>query len=83
MMAGSDEEGGEVETSSGEYCSLSECIVTPDSAIGFEGSSEAMMGVFSSAEEQRLKMRSRPRSSPWLVATGVCCSVLVWSGALG
>lgn len=45
MIAGSEEEGGEVDTSSGEYCSLSERIVTPDSAIGFEGSSEAMAGM--------------------------------------
>lgn len=51
MIAGSDEEGGEVDTSSGEYCSLSECIVTPDSAIGFEGSSEAMAGVRRSTEQ--------------------------------
>lgn len=43
MIAGDDEDGGEVEISSGEYCSLSECIVTPDSAIGLDGSSEAMV----------------------------------------
>lgn len=56
MIAGSDEEGGEVETSSGEYCSLSECIVTPDSAIGFEGSSEAMADVNRSTKQTRWNM---------------------------
>lgn len=55
MIAGSDEEGGEVDTSSGEYCSLSECIVTPDSAIGFEGSSEAMVGVGRCAKQNLLR----------------------------
>lgn len=55
MIAGSEEEGGEVDTSSGEYCSLSECIVTPDSAIGFEGSSEAMACVRRNTEQTFLK----------------------------
>lgn len=37
------EDGGDVEMSSpAEYCSLSERMVTPDSAIGFEGSSDAI-----------------------------------------
>lgn len=44
MTAGDDDEGGDVDSSSGEeYCSLSERIVTPDSAMGFGGSSEAML----------------------------------------
>lgn len=38
-MAGDDDEGGEEP----EYCSLSEGMVTPDSAMGFGGSSDAMM----------------------------------------
>jgi len=43
-MAGDDEDGGDTETSSPlEYCSLSERIVTPDSAMGFGTSSEAMV----------------------------------------
>lgn len=42
-IGGEEEEGGEVEISSWEYCSLSECIVTPDSAIGFELSSDAIL----------------------------------------
>ena len=45
ITAGDDDEGGDAESSSGlvEYCSLSDRIVTPDSAIGFGVSSEAMM----------------------------------------
>lgn len=44
MTAGDDEDGGDVEMSSPpEYCSLSDGIVTPDSAIGFGASSEAML----------------------------------------
>lgn len=43
MSGGEEDEGGDVEMSSGEYCSLSECIVTPDSAMGFEGSSDAIV----------------------------------------
>lgn len=46
-------DGGEVEMSSpAEYCSLSERMVTPDSAIGFEGSSDAIARVVSRAGEQ-------------------------------
>jgi len=46
ITAGDDDEGGDAESSSGlvEYCSLSDRIVTPDSAIGFGVSSEAMIG---------------------------------------
>lgn len=44
MTAGDeDEEGGDADSSSGAaYCSLSDGIVTPDSAMGFGGSSDAM-----------------------------------------
>lgn len=43
-MTGEPEEGGEVDSSSpGEYCSLSECIVMPDSARWLVASSEAMV----------------------------------------
>jgi hypothetical protein len=43
-MMGDDDEGGDAESSSPPdgYCSLSEAIVTPDSAMGLGGSSEAM-----------------------------------------
>lgn len=42
MIGGEDDEGGDVDMSSpASYCSLSECIVMPDSARGF-GSSEDM-----------------------------------------
>lgn len=38
-MTGEPEDGGDMEISSpGEYCSLSERIVTPDSAKGLEDS---------------------------------------------
>lgn len=43
MTAGEDDEGGDVEMSSPEYCSLSDRIVTPDSAMGFGASSEDMV----------------------------------------
>ncbi len=44
MTAGDADDGGETESSScAEYCSLSDRIVTPDSAMGFGGSSDAMM----------------------------------------
>lgn len=47
------EEGGDVEISSpAEYCSLSERMVTPDSAIGFEGSSDAIARGVSKAGER-------------------------------
>lgn len=56
MIGGEDEEGGDVERSSGEYCSLSERIVTPDSAMGFEGSSDAIVAVFRSfGDNDRIK----------------------------
>lgn len=43
-MMGEPEDGGDGESSSpGEYCSLSECIVMPDSARWLDGSSEAMV----------------------------------------
>lgn len=43
MTAGDEDEGGDVEMSSPpEYCSLSDGIVTPDSARGWDTSSEAM-----------------------------------------
>src|SRR6266566_3060534 len=43
-MGGELKEGGEVDSSSApEYCSLSEGIVTPDSAIWFDGSSGDMV----------------------------------------
>lgn len=46
-------DGGEVEMSSpAEYCSLSERMVTPDSAIGFEGSSDAIARVVSRASDR-------------------------------
>jgi hypothetical protein len=42
-IMGDDDEGGEVESSSPDgYCSLSDLIVTPDSAMGFDDSSEDM-----------------------------------------
>lgn len=48
-MAGEEDEGGDVEISSPpEYCSLSERIVTPDSARLLERSSEAIVGFRSS-----------------------------------
>lgn len=43
MTAGENDEGGDVEMSSPEYCSLSDRIVTPDSAMGFGASSEDMV----------------------------------------
>ena len=43
MTAGEDDEGGDIEMSSPEYCSLSDLIVTPDSAMGFGASSEDMV----------------------------------------
>jgi len=43
MTAGDEDEGGEADSSSWpEYCSLSDRMVTPDSAMGFGGSSDAM-----------------------------------------
>lgn len=72
MIGGSDEDGGEVEISSGEYCSLSECIVTPDSAIGFEGSSEAIAILVPARKERRFEVLGRLRQLPWLLATEVC-----------
>ena len=45
-MTGDPEDVGDVVMSSpGEYCSLSECIVTPDSARGFGTSSIAVEGI--------------------------------------
>lgn len=45
ITAGEDDEGGDAESSSGlvEYCSLSDRIVTPDSAKGFGISSEDIL----------------------------------------
>jgi hypothetical protein len=48
-MTGDPDDGGEArsspaESSPAEYCSLSECIVMPDSASGFVESSEAIGG---------------------------------------
>lgn len=47
ITAGEEDDGGDAESSSGlvEYCSLSERIVTPDSAKGFVASSEDMFAV--------------------------------------
>ena len=43
MTAGDDEDGGDADSSSWpEYCSLSDRMVTPDSTMGFGGSSDAM-----------------------------------------
>lgn len=48
IMAGDPDEGGDVDSSSApEYCSLSERTVTPDSAIGFVGSSEDIVRCYS------------------------------------
>jgi len=59
MIGGEDEDGGDVESSSPpEYCSLSEGIVTPDSAMGFEGSS---LDILTSTKE---------RGSRWCGAGG-------------
>lgn len=45
-MTGDEEEGGDVESSSPDgYCSLSERIVTPDSARECVSSSDAIMGL--------------------------------------
>lgn len=45
-MTGDPEDVGDVVMSSpGEYCSLSECIVTPDSARGFGTSSIVVDGI--------------------------------------
>jgi hypothetical protein len=43
-MAGEDDSGDESSSTSAEYCSLSDRIVTPDSAIGFICSSDAILG---------------------------------------
>ena len=43
MTAGEDDEAGEADMSSPEYCSLSDRMVMPDSAMGFGASSEDMV----------------------------------------
>ena len=44
MTAGDEDDGGDADSSSwAEYCSLSDRMVTPDSAMGFGGSSDAML----------------------------------------
>lgn len=48
-----DDSGGEAVRSSPEgYCSLSDRMVTPDSASGFGGSSEAIVAVYSRSGER-------------------------------
>ena len=60
MMAGEEDEGGDVEISSPpEYCSLSERIVTPDSARWLERSSEAIAGLRSNLSVNASKIRAK------------------------
>ena len=48
MSGDDDDSGGEAVRSSPEgYCSLSEVMVTPDSASGFGGSSDAIAAMYS------------------------------------
>lgn len=58
MMGGEFEVGGDVDSSSApEYCSLSEAMVTPDSAIGLLGSSEDMIDSGKCATREKVKIK--------------------------
>jgi len=71
MTTGEDDDAGEVESSSPEgYCSLSERIVTPDSARGLGDSSDDMAATAESGSRSRQASR---------VGVGMLsCSLDVW-----
>lgn len=79
------DEGGEVEMSSGElYCSLSECIVTPDSAMGLGASSDAIVSCFIVAEGNKfvengvLSLSSQKLADGWMLCSWIdCCELAV------
>lgn len=62
MTGEPEDEGDDDGSSAAEYCSLSECIVTPDSASGFEASSVAIVGVWK-------RMISISRAARWLITS--------------
>jgi hypothetical protein len=70
-MTGEPDDCGDAERSSpAEYCSLSECIVTPESARGFDGSSEAIDAVFWPSHIEKKKRRClSPSNTEWSSAS--------------
>lgn len=57
-MTGEPEEGGDMEISSpGEYCSLSDRIVTPDSARGFVSSAAMVVSKLDGNATRRVSLR--------------------------